>query len=63
MVPCSFFPDVPEGCHLLEDMTMKAPSKLRSTAFRGVVPMTVAASAGAQELTRKAGEADDPRES
>ena len=42
---------------------MKAASKLRSTAIQAVVLMTVTASAGAQEVTRKAGEAEDLRDS
>jgi Tol biopolymer transport system component len=42
---------------------MKALSKLRSTAIGAVLLMTVASSAGAQGVTRKAAEAEDLRDS
>ncbi|MGO9463573.1 MAG: TolB family protein [Isosphaeraceae bacterium] len=41
---------------------MKAASKLRSTALQAVVLMTVTASTGAQEVTLKAGKAENRRD-
>jgi dipeptidyl aminopeptidase/acylaminoacyl peptidase len=44
------------------DRTINAASKLRGIALQALVLMTVTASTGAQELTRRAGEAEDLRD-